>query len=204
MHALPSSEHAALQACVSELEEDLANARETFSETDPWHKLIENGGDRRDEMVLRVLRYQCLDVAKAAQQVRSILQWRKKADVGTIGPEHLHGRGAGLPAVLLPGLGEGKRMLMYAAAEHYVKKLVVAERQEKAIIRLFEHVLYAPDGANASSAVVIVDFMDMSFSDVDLAAMKRGISIFLRYYPETFSTILLFNYPRFVYGCKYL
>lgn len=197
-------EEGALRTTLAALRADLDNAVTGYAlpELDPWRTLLAQP-DSRSEIVLRVLRYQTLNVTKAVAQVRAIIAWRAERRVCEIPATAMIGPAAGLPCLMVPAVGAGRRTLIFVKASAYVKKDVTLAGFETGLIRFFETLLYTADGMRASGSVVVVDFCDLSVREVDLAVTKRGIEIFLRYYPETFAKMLFVNFPRFIFHCTF-
>lgn len=200
-----ADEAGALRTALAALRSDLDSAVTGFAlpALDPWKTLLAQA-DARSEIVLRVLRYQTLNVTKTVAQVRAIIAWRSERRVCEIPATAMQGAEAGLPCLMVPAVGAGRRSLIFVKASAYVKRLVTVPKFETGLIRFFETLLYTDDGMRANGSVVVVDFCDLSVREVDLAITKKGIEVFLKYYPETFAKMLFVNFPRFIFHCTFL
>lgn len=153
-----------------------------------------------EDLLLRYLRHNSLDSERAAAQFRSFVQWRSAVRTGCVPASVMRGAAGGCPVVLIPELGNGRTTLLFTSARHYVKRECIASAHDKAVVRVFESLLYARDGARATAALAIVDFEGVSLSQVDLPAMKRDVQVFMSYYPETFHRLLFVAYPSFIHS----
>lgn len=196
LSALPACEEKALLALEAQLG-DAVFSTAVLHDADPWRGLPD---PHKRGLLLRFLRYQALAVDKAAAHVTKVGKWRADTRPWALPVEALRGAEAGLPMLEVGVRGRDGEVLMFGAARAYVKAEVVHARQEEAIMRMFEGVFYREDGPRGRAGVLVIDFYDLSYRNVDLVGTKNGIQLFLGYYPEMFRKILLINYPKWIYG----
>lgn len=196
LSALPTHERAALAALDAELSGALQQLVEKLPCDDPWRHMHTNDASRRHHL-LRFLRFNSLDVAKASAHIQAMLRWRVESRPTLIPADCVHGLRAGMPVARLRAVGAGGELLFFAAAARYVRKAAVGVEQLRATTRMFEDVVHA-DGCGRAAAVV--DFSAFGARHVDVVGLKRGVSLYVDYYPEAFYKVLLVNYPKLLYA----
>lgn len=170
---------------------------------DSWHKLNdadERQTTKRDEMLLRVLRYNSLDVEKAGIQIRRTLEWRASMELCAKSTDVMMEPSAGLSVV---PICVGKRpgdILMFSPARAYIRRNIDYEKQRIGIAKMFDHIVYDETGPQACRVTVVVDFSDMCVKNVDIFGLRNGINIYLNHFPDLFDRVLLLNYPKFIHG----
>lgn len=200
LDALPASEVKPLATLEAKICDKVFSSPGLLHSSDPWRMLSPT---HRRSLFLRFLRYQTLNVDKAAAHIERVARWRAEERPWTLPASAMCGPRAGLPMLELGIRGMDAEILMYGLAKHYVKAEVDHAAQQEAIKVMFEQLFYVPTGSLGRSGVLIVDFNELSMRNVDLVATKNGIRIFLNYYPEMFKKIMLINYPKWIYGSTY-
>lgn len=204
LSALPPHELEAFENLKAAAIPILQNAPKALPEKDPWTGMQEQEMQTlRDEMLLRFLRFNTLNVEKSLQQMRNALAWRAKSRIAELGTDAFHGMEAGIPVARIGDVTADGDGLFYAPAECYDKKRVDHKAQEVGIARMFEHMLYSGDGPKLRRGTVVVDFEGFSVRNVDLAGLRAGVTVYTSYYPDVFQKVLLINYPKFLYGGKF-
>lgn len=204
---LPAHEARALDVLRSQVAQIFEKEHEKLGGNDGWRAFHSQDADdmtRRDEMLLRVLRYNLLNVSKASLQIKQTLEWRVTENVSMKSLDVLNGAIIGLPAAKMCLSKKNDQLLVICIAEAYVRREVDHEKQFVGVAKLFDHFFYDEQGPLAKSVTAVVDFTNMSAKNVDLIGMKNGINIYMNHFPEVFHKIFLLNYPRFIHGGTFL
>lgn len=164
---------------------------------DPWLSLPTMN---RHYLLLRFARYHLLNVKNAEDHIRRVASWRSSSQPWTLGLEVVKQPQAGLPIHITSARGSDGEVLAYFPARVLVRAEVDHAVQQSAIEAFFEHCLYAQDGPQGASGVLIVDFANLAMKNVDIIAGRNGIRIFLECYPEAFKRIIIFNCPKWIHG----
>lgn len=168
---------------------------------DVWAHLTESANAQlRDEVLLRFLRYNGLNVERAEGQLRQTVDWRRSSGIATVGVTRMHGHTVGLPILTLGEPRSSGDMLFFSLAEAYVRRVVDHTQQQLGVAKMFDFLLYDTPGPHVRRASVVVDFTNLSMRNVDLAGLRAGIIIYMSYFPDVFHQILFINYPKFIYG----
>lgn len=203
--ALPAHEAGALEKLRGEVG-GLFEARwDKLSSVDGWQAFREGGtagSSELDEMLLRVLRYNLLNVARASVQVGRTLEWRCVDRVCAKSLDVLDGASVGLPTAPVRFCKRGRELLVVCISEAYVRRDVDHQKQSVGIAKIFDHLFYDRDGPLAKKVTAVVDFTNMSTKNVDLVGMRNGINVYMSHFPEIFHRVFLLNYPRFIHGGK--
>lgn len=200
--ALPECERTSLTQLTVQFTSALTAA--SLPSSDPWSSLnASQNSVLRDEILLRFLRFNSLQIDRTAKQLRSVLAWRAKSKISEQPVTVIRGMAAGIPVCIMDAVGRVGQRLFFASAEKYVKQDVDRRIQEIAVAKMFEHMLYDVDGPQVTGVDVVVDFMGFSTKNIDIFGLKTGVSTYLNYYPDIFHRIFLINYPKFLYGGKF-
>lgn len=203
---LPPHEEKALGRLRTEISTTLSVACAELPPSDGWRAFIEPGQlyqRKRDEMLLRVLRYNLLNVEKSVTQIKESLEWRMTVAPCSKSMDVLTGATVGLP---IAQVCEGKQsgdVLLFSLAEAYIRRDVDHEKQRVGIAKMFDYIVYDNSGLQANRVTVVIDFTNMSSKNVDLLGTRNGIHIYLSHFPDLFDQIFLLNYPRFVHGGEF-
>lgn len=201
LHLLPDYEQAALDQLRDRTENVVEELSKTLPECDSWSRLSSHSHSQlRDEILLRFLRYNVLNVDKSAVQMEGALKWRRQSMVATLSEDVMKGLQVGIPIAQVTDCNEQGEALYICVSSAYAKAQVDHEKQTTATGKMFDFIMYDLNGPQVKHGFIIVDFTDVGLSNIDLIAVKNGIVVFLNYYPDVFRKIIFFNYPRIVYG----
>lgn len=198
---LPNHEQEALDKLRERTDSAIKELSESLPECDSWRNLRdESHWQLRDEILLRFLRFNGLNVDKSAVQMEEALKWRGRSMVATLSEDIIKGMQVGLPIAQLTEPNEQGDVLYVCLSDAYIKAQVDHEQQETAVGKMFDIILYSPNGPQAKQGFIVVDFTNLGWNNIDLIGVKNGIIIFLNYFPDVFGKIMFVNYPRIVHG----
>lgn len=208
LNDLPDYEARALEELRHEVLGLFGDDCEKLSENDGWQmfnakKASAYDVTKRDEMLLRVLRYNLLNVSKAGLQIRRTFEWRAIENVSMKPLDVLNGATIGLPAAKVTFCEKKDEIVVICITEAYVRREVDHEKQTLGFTKLLDHFFYDKQGPRAKRVTAVADFTNLSAKNVDLIAMKNGISVYMNHFPDIFHKIFLMNYPRFIHGGKF-
>lgn len=191
--ALDNLRHAC-EGCINELCDKLP-------ECDEWRHLAEESHHTlRDEILLRFLRYNVLNVEKARVQMEEALKWRRTSMVASLSEDVIRGFEVGIPIAQLTDKNKDGEVLYVCISEGYMKQRVDHEKQKVGGGKMFDLILYDVKGPRADRGSIVIDFSNIGVSHIDLTALKNGVVLYLNYFPEVFNKIMFINYPRIIYG----
>lgn len=171
---------------------------------DPFHCLLtRKQSDLRDDILLRFLQFNDLDVDKTIRQLQSTLAWRAQTKISCADLSVIRGSASGIPLARIGNTTENGDTLFFAPAECYDKSLIDRAVQKIGVARMFEHMLYDSGGPRAKRGTVVVDFSGFGTKHVDISGLRTGVATYVNYYPEVFQRVLLINYPRLLFGGKF-
>lgn len=204
LHELPPDEDQALSHLKEHAIPLMCKAKGICASSDAWMLLLENGREtERDEMLLRFLRYNGLNVEITVRQVGEVISWRTKVTISSMVVDVMYGKEAGIPIVQLGKITKQGDGLFFCAAELYEKKDVVRKTQEIGVIKMFEYLLYEMCIPRVKRVTAVIDFTGFGVKHIDLTALRMGISVYTNYYPDVFHRVFLVNYPKILYGGKF-
>ena len=199
LHALPDTELIPLNSLRQSFHKYIQTHKTSLPDCDLWRSFDELE-DERDLTLLRLLRYNSLNVEKAEKQLESIFQWRASNRIAEVSEEAIHGPKVGIPVVKVGNVTENGSALIFSSAEGYCKKAVDHALQEVGVAKMFDQILYGQGEKRVKYCTVLIDFTNFSMKNIDLYGMKSGITTYLSYYPDIFDKIILIHYPKFIYG----
>lgn len=200
---LPSNERSALDSLISKSHHFFTQPPHPLPPSDPWATLHMSNPTERDEILLRLLRFNALSVERSLRQLRATLDWRAQYKIAEQPVTIMQGPRAGIPLVLLDAHGVNGESLFFTSADRYVKRNVDHRIQSVAVAKMFDHMIYSLQGPRVKRGVVVVDFTGFSMKNVDIFGLKNGVSTYVAHYPDIFYRILMVNYPRFMYSGKF-
>lgn len=199
---LPEHEQTALSTLVEKCNPMIASEVDKLPDCDQWkHLTDDNYNQLKLEILLRFLRFNNLSVDKAFTQMEQAIRWRGTTQVASLSKDVYYGSEVGIPISQLTSKPNDKGELLYISlGEAYLRREINHAKQDIGVAKLFDQILYDPNGPMAKSGFIVLDFQNIGMNNIDLVSLKNGLIIYLNYFPDVFNKIILFNYPRLIYS----